>query len=82
MEEKRRTLEIELGDGTLDGELLAGLHLVHVLGHLALFILFDEEGELTRLVGGRDWSVRANDGLALGVKERVGRVGGGLDDDA
>ena len=78
MEEKRRTLEIELGDGTLDGELLAGLHLVHVLGHLALFILFDEEGEFTRLVGGRDRGVGTDDGLALGV----GRVRGRFDDDA
>ncbi len=42
----KRTLVLELGDGTLDGELLAGLEVVNVLGHLALVVVFDEEDEL------------------------------------
>ncbi len=40
------TLVLELGDGNLDGELLAGLEVVNVLGHLALVVFFDEEDEL------------------------------------
>ena len=76
------TFEIKLGNGALDRERIAGLHLVHVLRHLALAILLDEERELPRLVGGRDGGVGADDGLALGVEEGLVGVGGGLDDDA
>ena len=75
------TLEVELGNGALDGEGFTELHVVEVLGHFALVILFDEEGELAGLVGGGDGGVGTNDGLALGVKEGVGAIRGGLDDD-
>ena len=81
-ERGKHTLVFELGNRALDGELVANLELVDVLGHLALIIALDEEGELTRKVGGGDGSVGADDGLALGVKERTGGIICGLDDDA
>ena len=80
--ERRRTLVLKLEDGALDSKLVARLEIKEVLGHLALLILFDEEGELAGEVGGGDGGVGADDGLALGVNEGSGGVRGGLDDDA
>lgn len=76
------TLEGNFHDGALDGQLVAGLHVVDPLGHLAGVILFDEEGELAGLVGRGDGGVRADDGLARVGLEGGGGVVWGLDDDA
>lgn len=80
--EKRRTLVLELGDGPLDGELVARLHLVHVLGHLSRVIALDEERELAREVRGGNGGVRADDGLSLVVYESILGFWRGLHDDA
>ena len=56
------------------------LEFVNVLRSLALIVLLDEQGQLTLLVGGRDRSVRADNGPALGVIESLGV--GGLDKEA
>ena len=45
-----RTLVFEFGDGALDSDGLAGLHLADVLGHLAGVVLLDEEGDLAWLL--------------------------------
>ena len=66
-----RTLVFKLGDGALDGELVANVELVDILGHLALVIALDEEGELFGVVRRGDGGVGANDGLAV-VEEGVG----------